>query len=180
MKMRYFLLVFFVVFFFACGHVEEKRVVDLESKMYLLLENRRVKDTVYRYFVSLDDRDWESVKACFADEVFVDMTSMGGGEPGNLTPQQIVEAFEQGLRGLETLHHQVGIYNVSLKGNEADVFCNGIATHYLPNVTGQNSRMFVGSYNLHLKKIGEDWKIDRFRFNLKYVDGNVDLQEYVE
>ena len=50
-------------------------------------------------------------------------------------------------------------------------------TFYL---TGQNSRMFVGSYNFHLIKAGTDWKIDIFKYNLKFIDGNLELHKYVK
>jgi hypothetical protein len=44
---------------------------------------------------------------------------------------------------------------------------NGIASHYLPNKTNQNTRIFVGSYDFHLIKNGEDWQIYKFKFNFE-------------
>ena len=58
----------------------------------------------------------------------------------------------------------------------AQVFCYGIASHYLPNKTNQNTLTFVGSYNFHLVKIDDAWKIDQFKFNLKYLDGTLELE----
>jgi hypothetical protein len=46
----------------------------------------------------------------------------------------------------------------------------------LPNKTNQNTRIFVGSYDFHLIKADENWQIDRFKFNLKYMDGNLKLE----
>lgn len=48
--------------------------------------------------------------------------------------------------------------------------------HYLPNNSGRNSRTFVGSYDFHLKKKGDRWQIDLLKFNLKFIDGNPDLE----
>lgn len=104
------------------------------------------------------------------------MTSLAGGQPTTLSADQIAGAWERGLKGLSAVHHQVGNYKVSLSGNEADVFAYGIAYHYLPNPTELNSRTFVGSYNLHLVRSDMVWKIDRFKFNLKFIDGNKDLE----
>ncbi len=84
--------------------------------------------------------------------------------------------MEKGLKALAAVRHQAGNYQVSIKGDEADMFCYGIAYHYLPNPTGQNTRIFVGSYNLHLVRSDAGWKIDRFKFNLKFIDGNKDLE----
>jgi hypothetical protein len=60
--------------------------------------------------------------------------------------------------------------------DRADAFCYGIASHYLPNASGQYTRFFVGSYDFHLEKDGTAWRIHRFRFNLKYMDGNLELE----
>ena len=70
------------------------------------------------------------------------MTSIAGDEPSTLTSQQIVDAWDQGLRGLGAIHHQVGNYEVTITGNEADAFCYGIALHYLKNPTNKNTRTF--------------------------------------
>ncbi|MDJ0984112.1 MAG: nuclear transport factor 2 family protein [Desulfobacterales bacterium] len=178
--MKTFFLFLLILLTVACSHTQETSVTALEKQTNALVEEKNVIKTVNRLFVSTDNRDWEGVKACFADEVVLDMTSVMGGEPNKLTPQQIADGWAQGLKGLKAIHHQAGNYDVSLKADEADVFCYGIAFHYLPNVTGQNSRTFVGSYNFHLKKIGPVWKIDIFKYNLKFIDGNLELHKYVK
>jgi hypothetical protein len=37
--------------------------------------------------------------------------------------------------------------------------------------------VFVGSYDLHLQRVEGRWQIDGFRFTLKYLDGNADLEK---
>lgn len=59
---------------------------------------------------------------------------------------------------------------------EAEAHCYAIAPHYLPNRSGLNTRSIVGSYDLHLTRSGARWHIDRFRFDLEYSEGNLDLQ----
>lgn len=58
-----------------------------------------------------------------------------------------------------------------------EVFCYGVAWHYLQNKTDRNTRTFVGSYDFHLVNQDGEWKIDRFKFNLKFIDGNPDLEK---
>ena len=142
----------------------------------ILLEKDVVIGVVNRLFINTDNRDWEKVKACFADDVLFDMTSMTGGEPVTMTAQQIVDGWDKGLKALQAIHHQAGNYVVNLGNNEAEVFCYGVAFHYLPNKTNQNTRTFVGSYNFHLAKGDRAWRIDQFKFNLKFIDGNANLE----
>ncbi|HWQ19686.1 MAG TPA: nuclear transport factor 2 family protein [Methanotrichaceae archaeon] len=123
-------------------------------------------DIVNRLFIYTDERDWEAVKDLFADEVLFDMTSMSGGEPATLRPQQIVDGWDSGLKKLKSIHHQAGNYVVDVREEDADLFGYGIAFHYLPNPTNRNSRIFVGSYDLHFIRAEESWKIDEFKFNL--------------
>ena len=140
-----------------------------------LLEKDKIVTTCTLLFNHTDARDWAGVQTCFAPEVLFDMTSLAGGVPVTLTPQAITDGWEQGLKSLKAIHHQVGNFIVDVKDNQAEVFCYGIASHYLPNPTKNNTRVFVGSYDFHLCKRAEIWRIDRFKFNLKYVDGNKEL-----
>ena len=152
----------------------------VNNKINSLLEEKYVIETVNQLFLSTDNRDWESVKKCFTEEVLLDITSMTGGEPSKITSQQIIDSWDEGLKVLKAIHHQTGNFQVSLNGDEADVFCYGIATHYFPNPTEQNTRIFVGSYNFHLKKINKLWKINMFKYNLKYIDGNLELHKHFQ
>ena len=161
----------------ACAGSSTNRISDSELKQYQnLLAKEEVKDAVNRLFISTDNRDWDAVKAVFASEVLFDMTSMVGGEPVTMKPADIVAAWDKGLKQLKAIHHQTGNYVIKVKQNTADVFCYGIASHYLPNKTNRNTRIFVGSYNFHLEKNGANWQIDQFKFNLKYIDGNMKLE----
>jgi hypothetical protein len=140
-----------------------------------LVEKDKVVTTCTLLFNHTDARNWQGVQACFAPEVLFDMTSLTGGDPVTMTPRAIADAWEQGLRPLQAIHHQVGNFIVDVKDRQADVFCYGIAAHYLPNPTGNHTRVFVGSYDFHLSKMSDDWRIDKFKFKLKYIDGNKEL-----
>ncbi|HMV42530.1 MAG TPA: nuclear transport factor 2 family protein [Leptospiraceae bacterium] len=128
-----------------------------------------VIEKVNELFIFTDNRDWEKVKSVFADRVDFDMTSLAGGKPNLLANTEITSAWENGLKNLKAIHHQAGNYLVQINGDTADVFCYATATHYLPVKDGKNVKTFVGSYDIHLVK-KEKWYIDRFKFNVKYVE----------
>ena len=136
-----------------------------------LPEKDLIVDVINRLFIGTDRRDWPGVRECFADHVLFDMTSMAGGKPALMTPRQITDGWEDGLKDLEAIHHQAGNYLVTVRGGEAEAFCYGIALHRLPAASGGGTRRFVGSYDFHLVKGGHSWHIDQFRFNMKFIDG---------
>ena len=141
-----------------------------------LVERERIASVINAIFVATDARDWARVRGTLAPRVTLDMTSMTGGEPQQLSPEEIAAGWESGLRPIEAVHHQVGNMAITCGGTDASASCYGIAYHYRRTVSGRNTRTFVGSYDFHLRQQDGDWRIDLFRFNLKFIDGNVDLE----
>jgi hypothetical protein len=139
----------------------ERRIAEVHDRL-------AVQDGINELFLATDLKDWERVKATFADEVVFDMTSLAGGEPSTMTPQAIADAWAEGLGPVEAVHHQTGNYVVQVNGDMASASCYGTATHYRPNEE-KSLTYFVGSYDFHLVRAATGWKIDRFRFNKKYV-----------
>jgi hypothetical protein len=143
----------------------------------VLIERQRIEDAINTLFIGTDNRNWDVVRSCFAPSVLFDMSSLGAGEPRRMTPNEIASAWEAGLRPLQAIHHQVGNFLVTVDGPaSASAFCYGIAIHYLPNPSQANTRTFVGSYDFGLTKENGSWKIAKFKFTLKYVDGNLKLE----
>jgi hypothetical protein len=149
---------------------------DAAADVSALLARQAIVDTITTLFVATDARDWESVRACFAPEVHFDMTSLAGGEPRQMSPDEIAAGWEHGLAPIEAVHHQVGNFRVDLRGSEASAFCYGIAYHYRRHPSGRNTRVFVGSYDFGLREDGGRWRINGFRFDAKFVDGNLGLE----
>lgn len=147
----------------------------MTNSLEYLLEKDKIIETINTLFICTDNRDWEVVENCFADKIHFDMTSVGAEKVEVLEPKQITKMWEEGLGSLDAIHHQAGNYKVEIRDNKAITFCYGIASHFKKNNSEKNTRTFVGSYNFHLSKIDKDWKIDSFKFNMKYVDGNINL-----
>lgn len=146
-----------------------------EEVVRSLVEHNRIAAVINTLFLATDARDWDRVKGCFAPAVTFDMNSLTGGAPQQMSPGEIVSGWQAGLEPIEAVHHQVGNLAVACSGTEATASCYGIAYHYRRTSTGRNTRVFVGSYDFHLLQDGE-WRIDLFRFNLKFIDGNLELE----
>jgi hypothetical protein len=147
-----------------------------DDRLRLLVAKDEIADVVTRLFIATDARDWPAVEQCLAPAVRLDMTSLTGGVPGLLAPGAITAMWDEGFQVLRAVHHQIGNLRIAVAGDRATGFCYGIATHYRPIPSGRNVRTFVGSYDLGLVRLDGEWRIDEFRFNLKYLDGNLDLE----
>lgn len=61
--------------------------------------------------------------------------------------------------------------------DRATASCYGIAYQFRRTRSGHNTRMFVGSYSFVLERGGDHgWRITGFRFDLKFIDGNAQLE----
>ena len=142
-----------------------------------LIEKDRLIDHITELFVATDARDWPRVRACFTETVHFDQTSLVGGNPAEVSPVDITNGWDEGLKPLQAVHHQIGNLQVELESDQATVRCYGIAYHYLPNRTGKDTRVFVGSYEFKLAKKPDSWKISSFIYKVKFIDGNKELEK---
>ena len=136
-----------------------------------------VEDAVVRMFVATDERDWTQLEDCFTNPFTLDMTSMMGGSPAEMTPRQITEAWAAGFQPLDHVHHQIGNLRTEVTGDKALVRCHGIALHHRGQARGLKSRLFVGSYEISLQASEDRWRISRLVFKLKFIDGNLQLEQ---
>lgn len=128
-------------------------------------------ETVTGLFKNTDSRNWKEVEEVFADQVILDYTSMIGGTPSTLSPQQIVSSWKEVLPGFENTRHMVGHFQTSRKRKVAYVSHVGTANHYLNG----ESWTVIGNYEHRLQKTDKGWKITSMKFNLEFIDGNTDL-----
>ena len=133
------------------------------------------QQTVTDLFIATDQRDWQGVEGTFSESVTLDYSSFTGQPATDLTPEAITTAWKGVLPGFESTHHQVGNFKTEEKGNTAQVFCYGTASHHLTD-EGGSVWLVVGSYDFDLVRTGEGlWKITSMKFNFKYQDGNTQL-----
>ncbi|GAA0565001.1 nuclear transport factor 2 family protein [Chitinophaga japonensis] len=139
------------------------------------METTAIIAVLLNIFESSDARQWEKVQQSFAQEVILDYTSLAGGEPVTLTPQQITNAWQQVLPGFYSTHHQVGSFTAEVQGDSATATCHGLALHYLPNDTHNNIWVVTGTYDFSLRRQHGAWKVSAMRLNLQKQAGNLQL-----
>ncbi len=137
----------------------------------------QIVEVVNKLFVYTDQQDWESLKnEVFTNEVLFDMVSVGAKTVETKTSEEITQMWDAGFDGLDAVHHQAGNYIVDIEGDNADVKAYAIASHYKKAATEGNIREFIGSYDIGLIRDSQGWRINEFKYNLKYLDGNLELK----
>lgn len=158
----YFSLFLYLILLSGCAHQN--------SQIEQLIERHAVEDTVNKLFMATDKKDWKEIQRIFTEKVQFDMSSLTGEAPALKDSKEIVAVWEKNLTPVVAVHHQSGNFLTEIKGAEATVYCYGMATHYKNPALKNTVTWFVGSYDYHLIKSNDGWRIDLIRFNKKYVE----------
>lgn len=125
-------------------------------------------EIVNRLFIYTDQQEWEKLSTeVFTELVTFDMSSVSGVPSRQMLASEICAMWKEGFAGIDAIHHQAGNYLVTIKDERADVFCYATATHYFKETN--NVKVFVGSYKLDLIRRKSGWRINGFRYNVKYL-----------
>ncbi|MCO4291817.1 nuclear transport factor 2 family protein [Solitalea sp. MAHUQ-68] len=142
-----------------------------------MTEREQLIELANKLFIYTDHHQWEKLLTeVFTETVRFDMSSLGAGEPKDISAIDLCKLWEQGFAGIDAVHHQSGNYLVSTANNYAEIYCYAIASHFKAAATEGKTREFVGSYNLEATKTEKGWRLISFKYNLKYVNGNIDLK----
>ena len=142
-----------------------------------IADKLEITELVNKLFMYCDERRWEDLcREVFTTELWFDMTSAGAGEAGTVTAADLCRMWDQGFEGLDAIHHQAGHYLIQIEDDEADIYAYAVATHYKRAARNGPIRTFTGSYNLEAVRTDKGWRLDLFRYNLKYTDGNPTLE----
>jgi hypothetical protein len=141
-------------------------------------ENKiEITELVNKLFTYTDSKQWQKlIDEVFTTDVLFDMSSAGGEGPQTIEAEAICNIWREGLRDLDAVHHQAGHYVINVNGDDADIFAYAIAMHYKKSATKGNTRSFVGSYELKATRGIHGWRMTAFKYNLKFMDGNVRLE----
>jgi len=152
-------------------------VAMMNDSQFSLTQRLAVEDAVVRMFVATDERDWPTLESCFTDPFILDMTSMVGGQPTTMTPKQVAQAWSDGFKPLDHVHHQIGNLRTEVSEGKALVKCYGVALHHRAKSQGLKTRIFVGTYEIDLIPMSDQWRISRLMYKLKFIDGNLQLEK---
>jgi hypothetical protein len=151
----------------------------MDQRLQELADRADVVDVCTRMAWLADRRDWAGLIAVFDDEVELDYTSLGGGEPARLAPRQIVEAWASALGGLTATQHLVTNHLVTVHrpggaGDDDTAVCTAAfqATHLLANATGGPIWTLGGHYRYTLRRTAGGWRITGVTMTADWATGN--------
>lgn len=131
---------------------------------------RRLLD---KLFVLTDAKAWEELRTLFVnDTMIVDMSSLAGGGPVEMTADELIAGFTAGLHADKISHHMATNMQVVLRDTRAEVTAQGYAWNLVTTLpAGKDFWETWGSYRLTCQQVGKKWRIDGFSYFSKHTRG---------
>ena len=130
-----------------------------------------------KLFIYCDQQQWDRLlNEVFTSSILFDLSSAGGGKPVTMKAEDVCKIWRDGFTGLDAVHHQAGHYLITINADKSDIFGYAIATHFKRSAKKGITRTFVGSYDLKGERGPKGWRLSQFKYNLKYIDGNISLE----
>jgi hypothetical protein len=146
----------------------------------VLKDRAAIGDVVSGLAHAQDDRDWDGLRALFADAVTLDLSKHYFGTPPTaITVTDLVELARASLTGFHCTHHASSNLVVELFGDEAECRAHMVAYHHVPTGTGVVDHCTMrGYWELKLRKVAQRWVIHHWGVvRTAPWDGSPDLYE---
>jgi hypothetical protein len=139
-------------------------------------DTQQITQLINKLYVFTDEQKWDKLHdEVFTSDVWLDMESLGGPKQ-TMKATDITAMWSQAYTEVDAVNHLSGNYLIDIDGEKAEVFAYATATQYKKKATQGNIREFVGTYNFKVVKNNGNWKLNFFKYNLKYMTGNIEFK----
>ena len=137
-------------------------------------DHANIRRLVDELFIATDLKDWTAARALFIDgPLEVDMSSLVGGGPVQLTGDQLIAGFRTGLHPGKVSHHLAANYRIEVDGDQGEVWAHGYAWNRVQSLQpGTDLWETWGNYRPTCRRVGGEWRLAGFRYYSKLTRGN--------
>jgi hypothetical protein len=145
----------------------------------LLLERERIRLVVDGIDNAVDRKDWVLCRSYFTDEIYVDFTSLVGGEPARIPADALVTSWRTNLYSEKRSLHLRTNHEFQIIGDHAEVTSKAYAMNLLPRPLGESWWDVFGWYLHTLERGADGWRCSGLSFDATHGRGNELVRQYV-
>jgi ketosteroid isomerase-like protein len=147
---------------------------DLAARIQRLEDRNAIIEVVITYATSIDRGDWAAYADVFTDPVHIDFSE--AGMPAGDFPRDAFAGFARQALEPWTARQHISPNHVVVfdDANPDTAVCHSYmyAQHHLQDAPGGDLYLMRGSYDNHLVRTPEGWKITRLVQHVSWLEGN--------
>jgi hypothetical protein len=138
----------------------------------LALDRALISETIFRYHRSFDQKDWETCRTFFTDQVEVETTGMQGSvaEVQSFARERLLKILQRMGPADSASQHFSGNHIIEIDGDNAVCIASSMARTGKTQDGRQVVSVVGGWYTFYLVRTREGWKIRKFRFEQAWSD----------
>lgn len=145
-----------------------------------LLDEQAIRHVVDGISIAVDDKDWQTCRDYFLEEIDVDFTTLTGGTPLRMKADDLVfGGWSVNLNPDKLSHHMHTGHRITINHDSAVCFTKGVAWNKLDRAVGDNLWEVWGNYTHTLERTPGGWKCSGITFQATHGRGNEKVREYV-
>lgn len=147
---------------------------DIATRIQRLEDRNAVIDVVIKYAWSIDAADWDGLASIFTHPIHVDF-SEAGLPAADFPLDQFIGFAKQGLEAWDARQHISPNHVVEFDENDPDkalVRSYMYAQHYKHGASSGELYLMRGSYDNHMVRTADGWKITSLTQHIFWLEGN--------
>jgi hypothetical protein len=159
--------------------------VEHDEEIHEQLEKQKIADeSAIRLLTdeidnTCDEKDWETCRSYFADEVEIDFTSLAGGEPAKISADDLIEAWKTNLFAEKKTYHQRGNHRIEIDAGTATVFSKAYAFNLLESGEAAGLWEVWGNYTHEFVRTEAGWKCSAMKLEVIHQRGDARVRTYL-
>jgi len=137
-------------------------------------DREQIEHAVLGVVHHIDHKRWRELRACFADQVTTDYTSLFGGSPATQPANALIALWRETLSAVTT-QHLLGPVALTLTGDRAEASCHVRAMHHAPAARSGSDWEVLGHYHFELARSGDTFNITHLTLSTFHQLGNRNL-----
>ncbi|MEV0045595.1 nuclear transport factor 2 family protein [Nocardia rhamnosiphila] len=136
------------------------------DKLAYLYDRTLISETIHRFFLALDEKDWEAIPTLIDDEFLLSAATVAG-EARRLPAAEFVEQLIARNGGFAGTTHLNPGHIVDIDGDTAHVKAHMYCPHWVDD-TDEGLFLAYGRYDIDLVRRGNGWRLTDL---LIHIDG---------
>jgi hypothetical protein len=161
------------------GQVEHDEEVHQQLTEQKIADELAIRLVVDEIDNACDAKDWEKCRSYFMDEVAVDFTSLAGGEPANISAEDLIDGWKTNLFAEKKTYHQRGNHRIEIDGDSATVFSKAYAFNLLESGEFAGLWEVWGNYTHDFVRTETGWKCSAMKLEVIHQRGDERVRTYL-